>query len=90
MRIMERLDKLSLGIRGQNTDEDHLPFASPATDDHTASSLDALQALFNAPRQTLVHLGPAVRQEQDPSLSKSYSRDLPLGVPLRTMCLHLH
>ena len=65
-------------------DKDRPLVASPATTDHMASTLDVLQALFEAPHQTLVHLNPAIGWEQDPSLSKSNSWDLLLGTPLRT------
>ena len=86
---MERLDKLSLGIREQNTGEDmdHPPVASPTTADHTAPSLDALQASFDAPWQTLIHLSPTVKWEQDLNLSQFilHSWDLPLGALLHTM-----
>ena len=75
LRIMERLDELSSGIRGKNMGEhmDHPPVASPAAAAHMAPSLDILQALFDALQQTLVHLGLAVKQEQDPILSESHS-----------------
>ena len=51
MRIMEHLDELNSGIRGQNMgeDKDHPPVASPATADNMASMSDALQTLFDAP-----------------------------------------
>ena len=60
---MERLDKLSLGIRGQTLgkDKDCPPVASPAIADHIAFSTDTLQKSFDAPQQTLVHLRQAVR-----------------------------
>ena len=84
LRIMERLDDLSLGVLGQTLgkDKERPPFASSATVDNLASSMDALQTSFDAPCQTLVHLGPAVRQEQDSSTSESVSREIPLGAPL--------
>ena len=43
LRIMERLDDLSLGVLGQTLGEDkeRPPIASSATVDHTASSVDA-------------------------------------------------
>ena len=84
---MECLDELNSGIRGQNMGEckDCPPVASPATTDHMASMLDAPQILFDVPWQTLVHLGLAVRQDQDPSFSKSHSQDLLPGVPLHAM-----
>ena len=68
---MERLDKLSSGIRGQIMDKDknHQPVASPAAANRTTSTSDA-------PQQILVHLGLAVRWEQDPSSSESHSWDL--------------
>ena len=37
---------------------------------------------FDALGQTLVHLGPAVRWEQDPSTSESVSQEILPGVPL--------
>ena len=51
LRIMERLDDLSLGILGQTSgkDKEHPPIASSATIDHTALSVDALQTSFNVP-----------------------------------------
>ena len=81
---MERLDDLSLGVLGQTLgkDKDCPPVASPATADHTASSMDALQTSFNALCQTLVHLGPGIRWEQDHSSSESVSRELPPGALL--------
>ena len=81
---MERLDELSLGIRGKKMGEgkDCPPAASPAAVDYMASTLDVPQTLFDVPCQTLVHLGSAIRREEDPSLSESISRDLLLGVPL--------
>ena len=82
---MEHLDELNLGSRRQNMGKDHPPVTSPTATDHTASLLDVPQALFNALQQTLAYLGPAVKWEQDPSLSKSHSWDLPLGVPMCTM-----
>ena len=83
---MERLDELSSGVRGKimGKDKDCPPVASLATADHMASTLDALQTLFDV-HQTLVHLSPAVRREQDPSLSESNSWDLPLGAPLHAL-----
>ena len=68
---------------GEN--KDCLPIASPTTADHTASMPDALQTSFDAPQETLVHLGLAVRWEQDPSLSESHSWDLLLGALLCAM-----
>ena len=87
LQIVERLDELSLGIRGQtlHEDKDCPPVASPATANHTASSMDALQTLFDVLCQTLVHLSPAVRLEQDPNLSELVSWDLLLGAPLCAM-----
>ena len=84
---MERLDDLSLGILGQTSgkDKDCPPLASPATIDHTALSTDAPQISFDAPCQTLVYLGPAVRQEQNPSSSESVSREILPGALLCTM-----
>ena len=68
---MEHLDDLSSCVRGQNMgkDKDSPLVASPVTANHMASMLDALQILFDVLRQTLVRLGLAVRQEQDPTLS---------------------
>ena len=81
---MERLDDLSLGVLGQTLgkDKEHPPVVSSAAVDHTASSVDVLQTSFDVPHQTLVHLGPAVRQEQDPSTSESVSREILPGAPL--------
>ena len=55
--------------------------------DQATPSLDALQALFDAPWEAVTHLGPTVRWEPDPTLSEfmSYSWDLPLGVPLHAV-----
>ena len=60
---MECLDDLSLGILGQTLgkDKDCPPVASPTTADHMASSMDVPQTSFDAPRQTLVYLGPACK-----------------------------
>ena len=87
LRIMERLDDLSLGILGQTVgkDKERPPIASSTAVDHTASSVDVLQTSFNAPHQTLVHLGPAVRWEQDPSTSESVSWEIPPGAPLHAV-----
>ena len=84
LRIMERLDDLSLGVLGQTLgkDKERPPIASSAAIDHTASSMDVPQTSFNVPRQTLVYLGLAVRREQDPSTSESVSREIPPGAPL--------
>ena len=81
---MKHLAEVSLGIRWQTlgNDKDYPPVASPATADHTAFTMDMLQASFDAPPQTLVHLGPAIRGEQDPTLAESVSRDLLPGAPL--------
>ena len=81
---MERLDDLSLGVLGQTLgeDKDYLPVASPTATDHMASSIDVPQTSFDALCQTLVHLCPAVRWEQDHSLSESVSWEFPPGVPL--------
>ena len=81
---MEHPYELNSGVRGKITgkDKDHPPVASPTTADHMASMSDMKQASFDAPCQTLFHLKLAVRWEQDPSLSESYSRDLPLGASL--------
>ena len=63
MHIVEHLDELSLGARGQTLgkNKDHLLVASLTTTDHMASSTDVLQILFDAPQQTLLHLGPTAR-----------------------------
>ena len=84
---MEHLDDLSLGVLGQTLgkDKDCPPITSPTAVDHMASSTDVPQTSFNLPRQTLVHLGPAVRHEQDPSSSESVSREIPPGALLHTM-----
>ena len=66
-------------------DKDHPLVASPTTTDHIASMLNMLQILFDVLQQTLIHLGSAVRWEQDPSLSKSHGQDLLAGVLLCTM-----
>ena len=81
---MECLDDLSLGVLGQTLgkDKECPPIASSTTIDHTASSVDVPEMSFDVPRQTLVHLGPAVRWEQDPSSSESVSWEIPPGVPL--------
>ena len=44
MHIMERLDELSSGVRGQimGEDKDRPPVASPAAVDHTASMSDII------------------------------------------------
>ena len=51
-----------------------------------ATYMDALQALFDAPLEALAYLSPAVRCEQDPTLSKltSYIQDLPPRLLLHT------
>ena len=51
---MERLDELSLGIRGKTLGKDKkgLPVASSAATDHMASSTDMPQTLFDVPQQT--------------------------------------
>ena len=84
---MEHLDDLSLGILGQTLgkDKDHPTIASPTAVDHTASSMGMPLTSFDTLCQTLVHLGPAVRREQDPSLLESVSREIPLGALLCTM-----
>ena len=84
---MECLDDLSLGVLGQTSGEDkeRPPIASSAAIDHMALSMDVPQTSFDVPHQTLVHLGPAVRREQDPSTSESVSREIPLGAPLCAM-----
>ena len=66
-------------------DMDCPPNFSLATADNMAASLDALQVSFYMPQQTLVHLRPAVRREQDPSLSESNSWDIPQGEPLHAV-----
>ena len=63
-------------------DKDRPSIASLTTADHMASMSDMLQTSFDALHQTLVNLSPAVSWEQDPSLSKSNSWDLPLGAQL--------
>ena len=85
LQIMECLDELSLGIRGQTLgkDKDRPLVASLTTANHTASFMDVPQTTFDMLRQTLVHLGPAVRWEQDHTLSESVSQDLLPGAPLR-------
>ena len=87
LRIMECLDDLSLGVLGQTSgkDKERPPVASFAAIDHTASSVDMPQISFDALHQTLVHLGLAVRWEQDPSTSESVSRKILPGVPLRAV-----
>ena len=84
LRIMERVDDLSLGVLGQTLgkDKECPPIASSAAINHTALSGDAPQMSFNAPHQTLVHFGPALRREQDPSTSESVSWEILPGVPL--------
>ena len=84
---MERLDDLSLGVLGQTLgkDKDCLPVASPTTTDHTASSMDIPQTPFDVLHLTLVHLGPAIRREQDHSSSESVSWELPPGALLCAM-----
>ena len=54
-------------------DMDHPPVASPTMADQVAPLLDALQELFNAPWDAFVHLGPTIRQEQDPTSYKFMS-----------------
>ena len=87
LRKMEHLDDSSLGVLGQTLgkDKEYPPIASSAAVDHMALSVDAPQMSFNVPHQTLVHLGPAVRREQDPSTSESVSWEIPLGAPLRAV-----
>ena len=84
---MKRLDELSLGVLGKTSGEDkeYPPIASSATVDHMASSMEAPQMSFDATHQTLVHLGPAVRQEQDPTTSESVSREILPGALLHAM-----
>ena len=55
--------------------------------DQVAPLLDVPRVSFDVLWETLVHLGPATRCEQDPTLSKfmSHSWDLPLGLLLHTM-----
>ena len=65
-------------------DKDCPSVASLTTIDHTASTSDMPQTLSNVLHQTLVHLSPAVRWEQDPR-SQSNSQDLLPGAPLHTM-----
>ena len=68
-------------------DTDHPPVAFSTVADQATSLSDALWALFKMLRETLVYLGPAIRWEQDPTLSKfmSHSQDLPLGALLYTI-----
>ena len=70
-------------------DMDNPPAASLATADHLAPLSDMPQALFDMPWEAIVHLGPTIRYEQDPTLSKftSYSQDILLGALLYTMLL---
>ena len=63
-------------------DKDCPPVTSPSAADHMASLTDALQISFDALQQTLVHLGLAIRWEQDPASFESISWDLPWGAPL--------
>ena len=85
LQIMERLDDLNLGVLGQTLgkNKECPPIASSDTIDHMALSVDMPQMSFNAPRQTLVHLGLAVRREQDPSMSESVSREI---LPVTLLC----
>ena len=52
LRIMERLDELSLGVLGQTLGKDREcpPVASSATIDHTPSSVDVPQMSFEVHR----------------------------------------
>ena len=52
LRIMERLDDLSLGVLGQTLgkDKECPPVASSTTIDHTASSVDMPQMSFDVTR----------------------------------------
>ena len=88
---MERLDELSLGIRGLTLgeDKDCPTVASPTATDHTASLVDMPQTSFDVLQQTLVCLSPAIRWEQDPTLSESISWDLPPGHRCALHCQHL-
>ena len=83
---MEHLDELSSGIRGQSMgkDMDHPPVASRTIADQVALSSHVPWASFNAPLETLVHLSPVIKQEQDPTSSEfiSHSWDLPQGMLL--------
>ena len=65
LQILERLDELSSGIRGQTMgiDMDHPLVVSLAMADKVAISTDALQALFNALWEALVPLSPTIRWE---------------------------
>ena len=69
---MERLDELGSGVREKTTGEGmELPLvASPAAPDQMASLSNTQRALFNMPRESFIHLGPATRREKDPTLSK--------------------
>ena len=66
-------------------DKDCPLVALPAAADHTASSTDAPKISFDVLWQTLVHLGLAIRWEQDPTLSESVSWDLSPGMLLCTV-----
>ena len=71
LRILECLDKLSSGVRGQTMgkDMDHPPAVSSAIADQPVTFMYALQASFDAPWEALIPLYPTVRQEQDPTSS---------------------
>ena len=60
LRILEHLDKLFAGARGQTTSEDidRPPIVSPAIADQASPSMDAPQALIDALQEALVYLGP--------------------------------
>ena len=60
LRILERLDKLISGARGQTTsdDMDRPPIVSLAIADQASPSMDTPQALIDALQEALVHLGP--------------------------------
>ena len=66
---------------------DHTPAVSSTVADPLATSMDAPQALFDAPCEIFVYLGLAMRHEQDPTLFKfiSHSWDLLPRGPLCTV-----
>ena len=54
-------------------DMDCPPAVSSTMADPLATSEDMLQALFDALQEVVVHLGPAVRHEQEPTSSEFMS-----------------
>ena len=66
---------------------DHPPVASPTAADQMAPLSDVPWALFDVLWETLIHLGPDIRQEQDLNSFKfaSHSWDLLLGAPLQAV-----